>query len=65
MRTTELEKAVEQLPPEELAEFARWFEEYIADRWDEQIERDIQAGKLDHLAENADADFEAGKCTPL
>jgi hypothetical protein len=65
MTTTELEKAVEQLPPNQLAEFAKWFEDYLADRWDEQIERDIRAGKLDHLAEKADADFEAGKCTPL
>lgn len=65
MSTAELEKAVEQLPPERLAEFAKWFADHLADRWDEQIERDIQAGKLDHLAEKADADFQAGNCTPL
>jgi len=32
---------------------------------DEQLERDVTAGKLDHLAEKADEDFEAGYCTEL
>lgn len=63
--TTELERAVEQLPPEELAAFANWFEEYLADRWDEQMERDILAGRLDHLGEKAVRAFESGECTPL
>lgn len=59
MSATEIEKAVEQLPPDELAAFANWFEEYLGDRWDQQIERDIAAGKLDHLGEKADEDFES------
>ena len=36
-----------------------------ADAWDAQIEADARAGKLDHLVKEADADFEAGRCTPL
>ncbi len=65
MSLTDLETAVTQLPPSELAAFARWFQEYVADAWDRQIEADILAGKLDKAAAEADADFDAGRCTPL
>jgi len=61
----ELESAVTQLPADELAAFARWFEEYWADAWDRRIEADIQSGKLDSLGRQADADFEAGRCKPI
>jgi hypothetical protein len=61
----ELETAVSQLPAEDLAAFAQWFEEYLADAWDQRIEADIQAGRLDEAGRRADADFEAGRCKPL
>jgi hypothetical protein len=61
----ELEAAVSHLRPEELAAFARWFEEYLADAWDQRIEADIEAGRLDEAGRQADADFEAGRCKPL
>lgn len=60
-----LEKAVSELPLEELARFTAWFEEFLADQWDRQIEADAAAGKLDHLAKEADEEFEAGRCTEL
>ena len=66
MRTVqELETAVTQLGTQELTDFARWFEEYLADAWDRRIEADIQAGRLDEAGRRADADFEAGRCKPL
>jgi hypothetical protein len=65
MSLTELETAVAQLPPSDLATFSRWFQEYLADAWDRQIEADLLAGKLDKAGEQADADFDAGRCTPL
>jgi hypothetical protein len=61
----DITRAVEQLSPEELAQFRDWFEEFLAQNWDEQIERDIKAGKLDWLAEEARADYEAGLSLPL
>ena len=61
----ELETAVSHLPGEELAVFARWFEEFIADAWDRRIEADIQVGRLDEAGRRADADFEAGRCKLL
>jgi hypothetical protein len=65
MSIQELESEVTRLSKPDLAAFYQWFEEYVADSWDKQIEADIGAGKLDHLAQQADAQFEAGHCTPL
>jgi hypothetical protein len=65
MSLQELEAAVGRLPRERLTAFARWFEEYLADAWDRRNEADIQAGRLDEAGGRADADFEAGRCTPL
>lgn len=36
-----------------------------ADAWDKQIEEDIKAGHLDHLAEKALEDLRAGRCKDL
>lgn len=56
-----IEKAIAQLRPAELAEFRRWFAEFDAAAWDRQIESDAAAGKLDALAEEALAEYRAGK----
>lgn len=55
-----IEKAIEALPPHELAESGRWFAEFDAAAWDKQIDRDAAAGKLDALAAEALADYRAG-----
>ena len=65
MSVEELQAAVALLPSEELARFSQWFEEFLADQWDRQIEADILAGRLDAAGRRADEDFEAGRCTPL
>ena len=45
MKTVEtIERAIEQLSPEELAKFRRWFLEFDAAAWDAQIEADAAAG---------------------
>jgi hypothetical protein len=60
-----IEKAVESLPPAELAEFRHWFAEFDAAAWDRQIEQDAQSGKLDQLASEALADFKSGQAHEL
>jgi hypothetical protein len=66
MTTAEdIEKAVEQLPPRELARFRAWFEAFDADRFDAAIERDARSGKLDALAEDAIVAHRAGKSRDL
>lgn len=59
-RIEEIEKAVAELPEEELAKFRAWFEEFDARAFDEKIERDAKAGKLDKLIGKARANHEAG-----
>ena len=49
----EIEKVVTKLTPEQLAKFRAWFEDFQEQAFDEQIERDAKAGKLDRLAEEA------------
>jgi hypothetical protein len=61
----EIEKAVAELPPDKLALFRTWFEEFEAARFDERIERDAKAGRLDRLAEQALADFRAARTREL
>ena len=50
---------------EGVAELSAWFADYQAKLWDEQIERDLDEGRLDALLEEVDAAYEAGKARPL
>jgi hypothetical protein len=61
----DIEKAVEQLAPPELARFRAWFEGVDAAQFDAAIERDARAGKLDALAEEALAAHRAGHSRDL
>ena len=65
MSVQDIETAVARLSKEELTQFSQWFEEYVADEWDRQIEADILAGRFDAAGKRAKADYEAGRCTPL
>jgi hypothetical protein len=65
MTIEDLEKAVSKLPPDQLAKFRDWFEAFDAARFDEKIERDVKAGKLDRLAEQALTDFRQGRAREL
>lgn len=61
----EIQSAVAQLSANELARFRAWFEEFDTRCWEIQFEDDVRTGKLDELANQAVADFHAGKCTNL
>jgi hypothetical protein len=62
MSVQEIETAVTRLSADELSRFSQWFEEYVADQWDRQIEADILAGRFDaavSLSEKSDWDIAA------
>ena len=61
----ELESAVRQLSPEDLAAFRAWFVEFDASLWDRHFEKDVHEGRLDDLAAEALRDLHEGRCTDL
>ena len=61
----DIEKAITQLPQDQLKEFRAWYEQFDSVALDEQIERDAAAGKLDSLADAAISDHRVGKSKEL
>ncbi|MBD2742366.1 hypothetical protein [Coleofasciculus sp. FACHB-1120] len=61
MTVEQIEAAILKLPPDEFQKFREWFLELDDQRWDNQLEKDIANGKLEDLAGEAIADFEAGR----
>jgi len=59
----EIESAIQKLKPEEIRAVADWLQEYREEMWDEQIETDAKAGRLDKAISKAKADHRAGKAT--
>lgn len=57
----EIEKAISQLPQNQLMQFRSWYEKFDSDAWDKQIENDVDNGKLEDLANAAIADHLVGK----
>ena len=55
-RVEEIETAIAGLAPEEYRRLVQWFRAREQARWDEQMDRDSAAGKLDFLFEEADAE---------
>ncbi len=65
MTIQEIEQAITELKPNELARLREWFDEYFAQVWDEQIERDAASGRLDKLIAEVDEEYNAGQSKPL
>lgn len=65
MDVKEIESAIAQLPPSQVAELAEWFEEFHARVWDAQFENDVKSGRLESLLNEAAQDYDFGRCDPL
>lgn len=61
----DIEKAITELPADQLAKLRAWFDEFEGARFDHRIEQDAKAGRLDELAKQALADFRAGRAREL
>ena len=61
----EIEAAIERLPGSDFRRLRDWIGERDQQLWDKQLEADVAAGKLDRFAEEAIADFQAGRSKPL
>ena len=65
MSVVEIERAIEQLPAQEVGELMAWFENYYHQLWDKRIESDINSGRLDSLLAEVDEEIENGLAKPL
>ena len=65
MSVQEIERAITQLPPSELTELMTRLENHHHEKWDEQIEDDLNSGRLDDLIAQAETEYQAGKARLL
>lgn len=65
MSVKEIESAITKLSPSDLAELAAWFADYYNEEWDQQIERDLDEGRLDNFLSEVEAEYKAGQAKPL
>jgi hypothetical protein len=49
----DIKRSIEQLPEDDFWKLSEWLIQRHADQWDQQIEEDIRAGKLNKFAEEA------------
>ena len=61
----QIESAILQLPSHEVQQLLEWLSDLDYQNWDRQLEEDIKQGKLDNLAAEAIAEFEAGECKEI
>ena len=53
-RVEEIEAAIDGLPPKDYWRIVQWFRVREQRRWDEQLDADSSAGKLDFLFDEAE-----------
>jgi hypothetical protein len=59
-RVEEIEAAIDGLPPEDYWRIVQWFRVREQRRWDEQLDADSSAGKLDFLFDEAESESATG-----
>jgi len=65
MNVLEIETAIMNLPLAEVDELVTWLDEYYASLWDQEIEEDVNAGRLDALFAEIDEEYKDGLAIPL
>ena len=66
MSLAEIEKAVDELPPQELAKLAAYIARRDRITWAQKIEEDFSpGGKHEKALEKIDAEIDSGNFTPL
>ncbi|MCB8757966.1 hypothetical protein [Planktothrix agardhii] len=60
MNIEQIEKAILNLSEQDFSKLRNWLLDLDYQQWDKQLEQDIIKGKLDDIASEALAEFEAG-----
>ncbi|MGH7951374.1 MAG: hypothetical protein ACREFE_05575 [Limisphaerales bacterium] len=61
----EIKSAIKKLKPREIYSVGDWLDEFRERIFDEHIEADAKAGRLDKMIATAKAGYRAGKATPF
>ena len=61
----EIESAIEKLDPKEIRRVGDWLDELRERLFDNQIDADAKAGRLDKMIAKAKSDYRAGKARPF
>jgi hypothetical protein len=61
----QIKEAIESLPEGDFARLRKWLADKDYQRWDEQIEKDSQEGRLDSLVKEAQEEKKGGKLENL
>ncbi len=64
-RLEELENQIKTLSPCEFQELRAWLAEHDAEIWDRQFQADVEAGRLEAIADRALRDFVEDRSTEL
>lgn len=64
-KVEQIERQIQQLSGTEFAELREWILEQDWKAWDEQIERDIESGKLDKMIAESENDYRSGRSRDL
>lgn len=62
-RVEEIERAIQELSPDEFAQIAQRIHDLENERWDKEMDGDAKSGKLDFLIEEAQEDRKHGRLT--
>ena len=65
MQIEQIKAEIELLPQDKFIQLRKWFAEKDWERWDEQLEQDSLAGKLDFLLNEVKAAKAKGKLREL
>ncbi|MCH7224942.1 hypothetical protein [Haloferula sp. A504] len=57
----EIEEAIDRLPKDQVFALGEWLQRRIDAQWDQQLEDDVEAGRLNKVAEEALSEYRAGK----
>ena len=60
MSIQELETAIKKLSTKELASLTTWLIDYHEQIWDQQIENDLDSGKLERFLNEVEREYAAG-----
>ena len=60
-----IEQSIQKLSREDLVKFRAWFAEFENRAWDQKIEADLQAGKLDGIIAESLSEYNSWKTREL